>query len=82
MAKAAVAAAGRTIDAPQVSIDGNVLVIELPLKKSPTPSASGKTMICATTGGNMRTDAEWAGSPLIVGVNAYIKPEEAVEAAE
>ena len=46
------------------------LVLEL---QEPTPSASGKTLVVATTHGNVPTDVEVNGKPVIVGVNAYIR---------
>jgi hypothetical protein len=46
------------------------LVLDL---QDPTPSASGKTLVVATTHGNQPTDATVDGKPLIVGVNAYIR---------
>jgi hypothetical protein len=46
-------------------------VITLPLEK-PTPSASGKTLVVASTHGNQRTTVEIDGKPVTVGVNAYI----------
>jgi hypothetical protein len=60
----------------QVSIEGKngskVLRIEIPLQR-PTPSASGKTMVIATTHGNVQTGAVIDGKPVIVGMNAYIR---------
>lgn len=53
-------------------VEGNTLVIRLPLQ-TPTPSASGKTLVVATTHGNQRTDALVNGVPVTIGVNAYIK---------
>ena len=46
------------------------LVLEL---QEPTPSASGKTLVIATTHGNQPTDVTVNGKPVIVGVNAYIR---------
>jgi len=46
------------------------LVLDL---QEPTPSATGKTLVVATTHGNQPTDAVIDGQPLIVGVNAYIR---------
>jgi hypothetical protein len=51
-------------------IDGH-LVLTLPLEK-PTPSASGKTLVVASTHGNQRTNLEIDGKFVTVGVNAYI----------
>ena len=48
------------------------LVIEIDLEK-PKPSASGKTMVVASTHGNTVTQAEYDGKPITVGVNAYYK---------
>jgi hypothetical protein len=51
----------------------NVLLLELPLQK-PEPSSSGKTLVVASTHGNVETDVEVQGRKVKVGVNAYIKP--------
>lgn len=50
--------------------DGN-LVITMPLQ-TPSPSASGKTLVVATTHGNMKTDVLIQGKPVTIGLNAYI----------
>ena len=55
-----------------VEIKGNKLSIEIDLEK-PTPSASGKTLVVATTRGNTVTTAEVDGKPITIGLNAYIK---------
>ena len=59
--------------AMKVEIKDNKLFIEIDLEK-PTPSSSGKTLVVATTHGNTVTTAEVDGKPVIVGLNAYIKP--------
>ena len=46
------------------------LVLEL---QEPTPSTSGKTLVVGTTHGNVPTDVQVEGKPVIVGVNAYIR---------
>ncbi len=56
----------------EVKIEGDKLVITIELQK-PTPSASGKTLVVATTHGNMVTDCVIEGKPVVVGLNAYIK---------
>ena len=56
----------------KVEIKDSKLFIEIELDK-PTPSASGKTLVVASTHGNTVTSAEVDGKPLIVGLNAYIK---------
>ena len=50
------------------------LIIELPLR-TPAPSKSGKTMIIASTNGNVASNAEYEGKVVTVGVNAWFKPE-------
>jgi hypothetical protein len=60
-------------DGVKVEIKDNKLVIELPLANPPQPSASGKTLVVASTHGNMATQAVVQGKPVIVGVNAYIR---------
>jgi hypothetical protein len=50
--------------------DGN-LVITIPMQ-TPTPSASGKTLVVASTRGNMKTDVQVNGKPVTIGLNAYI----------
>lgn len=54
-----------------VKVEGNELVIRLPLTKGKA-SKSGKTVVVASTGGNVKTDVEVSGKKLTVGVNAYI----------
>jgi len=55
----------------KVEIIDNELVIKIPLT-TPVPSASGKTLLVATTHGNLKTDLQVHGKPLTVAVNAYI----------
>jgi hypothetical protein len=57
----------------KATIKDNILHIEIPLH-APRPSASGKTLTVASSNGNKPTDATVDGRPVIVGVNAYIKP--------
>ena len=56
----------------QAIIENNELVIRIPLEK-PKLSSSGKTLIVASTGGNVQTDVVVDGKPVFVGLNAYIK---------
>ena len=49
------------------------LYVRLPLQ-TPTPSATGKTLVVASTHGNTSTTATVKGKPVIIGLNAYIKP--------
>jgi len=67
----------------KTTIKDNVLHIEIPLH-APRPSATGKTLTVAssngnkptkaTINGNKPTKATINGKPVVVGVNAYIKP--------
>ncbi len=56
-----------------VEIRDNKLCIEIDLEE-PKPSASGKTLVVASTRGNMVTTAKVNDKPVIIGLNAYIKP--------
>ena len=58
----------------KASIENGELVIHLPLNKAPLRSASGKTLVVASSHGNQKTEAVVNGQPVIVGVNAYIAP--------
>jgi hypothetical protein len=53
-------------------IEGNELVIRLPLNSTPVLSSSGKTLVVASSRGNKQTEAHVNGQPVVVGVNAYI----------
>ena len=57
----------------QVELKNNKLVITIDVNVKPTPSASGKTLVVATSHGNQQTTVTIDGKPLIVGVNAYIR---------
>ncbi len=57
----------------KTTIKDNILHIEIPLH-APRPSATGKTLTVASSKGNQPTEARIDGKPVIVGVNAYIKP--------
>ena len=50
----------------------NILRVELPLD-GPTPSASGKSLVLASTRGNWASGATFAGQPVIIGLTAYIR---------
>lgn len=55
------------------TIKDNHLVVTIPLN-TPRPSASGKTLVVATSGGNVVTGAQVNGRNVTIGLNAYIKP--------
>lgn len=57
----------------KAEIKDNKLILTLDLQ-APRPSASGKTLVVATSSGNITTTATINGQPITVGVNAYIKP--------
>lgn len=56
----------------KVTIENNELVIRIPVQNPPKPSKSGKTMIVATSSGNVTTSCIVDGKPVVVGLNAYI----------
>ena len=58
--------------AMKVEIKNKKLYIEIDLEE-PTRSASGKTLVVASTHGNTVTTAEVNGKPVTIGLNAYIK---------
>jgi hypothetical protein len=59
-----------------VKIEGKELVIRIPMNETPQPSASGKTLVVASSRGNQQTDAVVNGERVVVGLNAYIyKPK-------
>lgn len=58
----------------ETKIEGDFLVVKLPLQK-PTPSSTGKTLVVASSYGNQPTTAVIEGKPVFVGVNAYIRAD-------
>lgn len=52
--------------------DGN-LIVTIPINDPPTESKSGKTLVVASSRGNLKTEAKIDGKPITVGLNAYIK---------
>jgi hypothetical protein len=54
-------------------IKDNKLVVTIDLT-APRPSSSGKTLVVASSGGNITTGATVNGKPVTIGLNAYIKP--------
>ena len=55
-----------------VKIENGKLIISIDLQE-PTPSASGKTLVVATTHGNMVTQCVINGKNVVIGLNAYMK---------
>jgi len=56
----------------EAKIEDGKLVIVIDLQE-PTLSASGKTLVVATTHGNVVTECVVDGKPVVIGLNAYIK---------
>lgn len=56
----------------EVKIKDGKLVISIELQE-PTPSTSGKTLVVATTRGNVPTGVLINNKELILGLNAYIR---------
>lgn len=54
-----------------VEIKGKQLVITIDMQE-PTPSASGKTLVVASTHGNVASQVLVKSKPVIIGLNAYI----------
>jgi hypothetical protein len=60
-----------------------MLEILVPVNQTPAPSASGKTLVVASSHGNKATSVIVNGSPVVVGVNAYIpNPDKPATAAK
>lgn len=53
-------------------IKGKTLVVTVDLE-TPAPSKSGKTLVVASSHGNLLTTASIGGKPIIIGLNAYIR---------
>ena len=56
-----------------IDLKSKTLTVVMPLE-TPKPSASGKTMVIASTRGNMVSDAQFNGKAVTIGLNAYFKP--------
>ena len=54
----------------ETKVENGYLIIKIKLE-TPTPSASGKTMVVASTHGNIKTAAEINGKQITIGLNAY-----------
>ena len=52
-------------------IEGGKLIVEIEMQQ-PTRSASGKTLVVASTRGNVKTDVMVQGQAVTIGLNAYI----------
>lgn len=56
----------------KAEIKNGKLIVEIDTQ-SPTPSATGKTLVIASSHGNQPTAAMVNGKPVIIGLNAYIR---------
>jgi hypothetical protein len=55
----------------KIKIENNEITIVLPITVG-RPSASGKTLVVATTGGFMKSDVQHNGKPVSVSINVVI----------
>lgn len=57
------------------SIDksGTKLNITIDINTPARPSKSGKSLVVASSNGNVTTTAQYDGKPIIIGLNAYVK---------
>jgi len=55
----------------KTGIKGNDLIITIPMQ-TPTPSASGKTLVVASSRGNVATTPTVNCKPITIGLNCYI----------
>ena len=56
----------------EAKVQDGKLVLIIPLVTPPKPSASGKTLVVASTRGNVKTSLIIDGKPVTIGLNAYI----------
>ena len=57
----------------KVTLKENKLTIEVEINKPLVASKSGKTLLVASSNGNVPTTAQVDGKPIIIGFNAYVK---------
>ena len=57
----------------EASIENGQLVIRIDLNNPPVPSATGKTLVVASSRRNIQTDVIVEGKNVTIGLNAYIK---------
>ena len=63
------------METPKVEVKGDLIIITAKIPKSPAKSKSGKSLLLASTNGNLNTGQKVNGKDLIVGLNAYTKVE-------
>lgn len=57
----------------QVTLDEKAGTITITMPIAPASSASGKSLVIASTHGNLATATTFKGKPVTIGVNAYTK---------
>ena len=67
--------AKKNVNAMDVKITADTIIITLPILKPLKESKSGKSLVVATTHGNIATSATLQNKPVVIGVNAYIKAD-------
>jgi hypothetical protein len=58
----------------EAKLEGGFFTVKIPANARPEPSATGKTLVVATSHGNQPSTAKIGDNTVIVGINAYIKP--------
>ena len=56
----------------KIEVKDGMLIVSLPLE-TPKSSASGKTLVVASTRGNIATTATVGGKIIYLGLNAYVR---------
>lgn len=62
---------------PKVTIEGNEVVIRLPIVEKPFPSATGKTIVVATSSGSRTTKLKHKGREVTYQATVWV-PREAL----
>lgn len=57
----------------EARIEGSKLHLIIDMENPPEVSKSGKSVVIASTHGNVKTGAEYNGKPITIGFNAYVK---------
>lgn len=56
-------------------LNGKKLTVEIDINNPPTPSATGKTLVVASSHGNQASEVQVNGKPLYIGLNAYVRKD-------
>ena len=60
----------------EAKIDKDRLIVTLPINAYTSPS--GKTIVIASSHGNLQTGLEYKGKDVVIGLNAYIRNDKKV----